>query len=152
MKTLITMIALTLPTLSSAAEYLDVECYIAEGTTVTKTFDGYVYGTVKTAGNRIVVEGRNIEVNYTHRRGTPDTCKAPTSTNYDNDGYSYQSNVSNVYVMEFDFSTVELSCAQGSVIKKFGALPNFTKAIEQWAKRSTPTDSKPVCLDLSALE
>ena len=147
MKTLIALIALSLPTLSSAAEYLDVDCYIAEGTTVTKTFEGFVFGTVKNTGNRVIVEGRTIGVNYVHRRGTPDTCKSPVSTSYDSEGDSYYTNASNVYVMEFDFSTVELSCALGSVVKKYGALPNFTKAIEQWAKRSAVTDS--VCLDLS---
>lgn len=152
MKTLFIMIALTLPSLSSAAEYLDVECYIAEGTTVTKTFDGYVFGTVKTVGNRVIVEGKNIEPSYVHRRGTPDTCKSPTGTSYDNDGYSSSYNVSNVYVLEFDYATVELSCAAGSVVKKFGNLANFTKAIEGWAKRNTQIDSKPICLDLTNLE
>lgn len=152
MKALIVMIALSLPTMSSAAEYLKVDCYIAEGTSVTKTFEGYVFGTVKTAGNRVMVEGKNIATNYVHRRGTPATCKSPTATSYDNDGYSSQYDVSNVYVLEFDYSFIELSCAQGSVVKRFGDLANFSKAMEAQVRRSAPTSEKPHCLDLSSLE
>ena len=152
MKTLLAVIILSLPTLTSAAEYLDVECYIAEGTTVTKTFDGLIFGTVKNSGNRIILEGKNVATAAVHRPGTPDTCKSAYDTIWSDSGYSYESKVSNVYLYEFDYSLVDLSCAQGSVVKRYGDLANFRKAIEAQNRRNTYADSKPYCLDFSGLE
>lgn len=150
MKTLLAVIALTLPTLSSAADYLKVDCYIAEGTSVTKTFEGYVFGTVKTVANRVMVEGKNIATDYIYRHNTPSICKAFTET--DNDSYYGTRSVENVYTMEFDFSRVELSCAAGSVVKNFGDLANFKKAMEAQLRRGLPIGVLPYCLDLSNLE
>ncbi len=152
MKALFVMIALTLPSLSSAAEYLDVDCYIAEGTTVTKTFDGYIFGSVKTVGNRVVVEGRTLEIDYIRKSDTPATCSSSRVLDYDNDGNSYYRDIDNVKVFAFDFSQVELSCALGSVVKRYGNLDNFKKAQEQANIRSTSSGSKPLCLDLTNLE
>lgn len=152
MKSLMIAIALSLPTMSSAAEFMHVECYIAEGTETTKTFEGYVFGSVKNSGNRVLVEGKNIEDNYTHRRGTPATCQAPTSWNNDNDGYGYESKNSNVYVFEFDYAMVELNCAGGSVVKRYGDLANFTKAMEARVRRNASTGELPKCLDLTGIQ
>lgn len=152
MKSLLIAIALTLPTMSSAAEYMHVECYMAEGTETTKTFEGYVLGTVKNSENRVLVEGKNIEDTWVHRKGTPATCEAPTRWNEDNDGHGYQSNNSNVWVFEFDYATVELNCAAGSVVKRYGDLANFTKAIQAKVKRGLSAGSLPKCLDLTGLE
>lgn len=152
MKTTLIAIALTLPTLTSAAEFLDVDCYIAEGTSVERTFNGYVFGTVKTVGERVLVKGKTIEKSYVQRTNTPDTCAPSYHYNTGNDGYDYRVEDNNVTVYEFDFSSVELSCALGSVVKKYGDLANFTKALEAQARRGVPTGKKPQCLDLTGLQ
>jgi len=152
MKSLLVAIALTLPTMSSAAEYMHVECYMAEGTETTKTFEGHVFGTVKNSGNRVLVEGKNIADTWVHRRGTPATCEAPTRWNNDHDGYGYESNNSNVWVFEFDYALIELNCAAGSVVKRYGDIVNFTKAIEARVKRNAPVGGLPKCLDLTGIQ
>lgn len=149
MKTLLIAIAMIVSTSVLAAEFLKVECYIAEGTTVTKTFDGYVYGSVKNSANRVLVEGKTIATSYVYRHGTPSTCRA--SSEVDSDSYYGMRNVQNVFLMTYDHSSVELSCAAGSVVKKYGDLANFTKGMENMLSRGLPIGALPHCLDVSGL-
>lgn len=152
MKTFLVLIALSLPSLSSAAEFLEVDCYISQGRNMMKTFDGKVFGTMKTVGDRIIIEGQPLVTHAVHRPGTPDTCRAAMRIESDSYGNSYEIAEYNVTVFEFDYSLIELSCASGSVVKRYGNLGNFKKAMEASVRRDASMGQKPLCLDFTGIE
>lgn len=149
MKTIFVLLAIALPTFASAADYLNVTCYISSGASVQKSFEGFIYGSSKTLANRVVVEGQNVLEDTEHRADTPATCMDPRELETDYNGQSYWRDAYNTKVYKMGFTTVELSCALGSVVLKYGPKENFIKAM---TPRSTSSEFKPYCLDFSGLE
>ena len=149
MRSLLGLLVISFPLLASGSEFMKVECFGENNQGLTRTFEGFVFGTVTKIEGRLEIQGQTVRSAYVSRDGTSSDCKSPrqyrgTSTNY--------VRVPNTLVMEYDYGSLDITCASGSVVLRYGDLKRFQKAMVSELKREQSDGGKPYCLDLSALE
>lgn len=134
MKILSAILLASLSYSAFSAEYFHVTCYLPLPSTqgAHVTYSGTLLGTAKKSGDRIEVLGRPV----VYETVSNPALKSPCAPATEMDSEYYVGANRNEEVYRLDFETVEVVCASGSPLIKYGSLTNFKAAMEASNKKS----------------